>query len=172
MAEGNLVYQFLVAGPDDSSSLRTRHFVRQIPGAITEWPALKSAFDAYVRYKHPGRSWTLAEHQGGRAVPQARLRDRAGQHVLRVRQQSSGRVLPELLHGEPQQAVARPQHGAGPGGPRTGGVGGGPPRGLERAGVVGVVVFLNLETPEGVSRVSRGYRGGICYFSKLAEAQD
>jgi phage/plasmid-associated DNA primase len=65
MAEGNLVYQFLVAGPDDSSSLRTRHFVRQIPGAVTEWPALKSAFDAYVRYKHPGRSWTLSTKEVG-----------------------------------------------------------------------------------------------------------
>ena len=65
MADGNLVYQFLVAGPVNSSSLRTEHFVRQIPGTITEWTALKSAFDAYVRYKHPGRSWTLSTKEVG-----------------------------------------------------------------------------------------------------------
>ena len=88
MAEGNLLYQFLVAGPDDNSSLHTRHFVRQIPGAVTEWPALKSAFDAYVRYKHPGRTWTLstkevsAFHKLGYEVLQDNMCCACGQRAL------------------------------------------------------------------------------------------
>jgi hypothetical protein len=65
MIDGNLLYQFLVAGPDDSSTLHTRHYVRQISGAVTEWPALKSAFDAYVRYKHPGRAFQLKTKEVG-----------------------------------------------------------------------------------------------------------
>jgi hypothetical protein len=65
MAQGNMVYRFLTAGPDESATRTMRTYVVQRQGAITEWVDLKKAFDAYVRYKHPGVKWTLKTDETG-----------------------------------------------------------------------------------------------------------
>jgi phage/plasmid-associated DNA primase len=65
VAAGNMVYRFLRAGPDDSASSRVRTYVVQKKGAFTEWADFKKAFDAYVRYKHPGEKWKLTTDERG-----------------------------------------------------------------------------------------------------------
>jgi phage/plasmid-associated DNA primase len=65
MANGNLVYRFLRAGPDENASLTSRCFVRQVQGAVTEWSDFKKVFDAYVRYKHRGMKWVLNVNETG-----------------------------------------------------------------------------------------------------------
>ena len=64
-AEGNLVHKFLTAGPDDSSSKWKRVYVRQVKGMVTDWTVFKRAFDAYIRYKHPGSTWRLNTEERG-----------------------------------------------------------------------------------------------------------
>lgn len=53
LAEANHLYRFLTADPDETSSRSKRVVVRQVQGAVTQWPDLKAAFQAYMRYKHP-----------------------------------------------------------------------------------------------------------------------
>ena len=68
--EGNLVHKFLRAGPEESATRWVRTYVVHRKGAVTEWSAFKKAFDAYVRYKHPGEKWVLKTDERG---PFARL---------------------------------------------------------------------------------------------------
>jgi hypothetical protein len=60
VAAGNMVYRFLTAGPDDSATRSVKTYVVQRRGAVTEWADFKKAFDAYVKYKHPGEAWKLS----------------------------------------------------------------------------------------------------------------
>jgi hypothetical protein len=39
--------------------------VVQKRGAVTDWVEFKKAFDAYVRYKHPGEAWKLSTDEKG-----------------------------------------------------------------------------------------------------------
>jgi hypothetical protein len=65
MSEGNLVYKFLRAGPNESSSRTKRTYVVRVEGEVTDWLDFKNAFEAYVRYKHPNKKWTLKVSQNG-----------------------------------------------------------------------------------------------------------
>jgi hypothetical protein len=56
MVNGNMLYQFLVAGLDDGGT----RYVRQTLGAITDWSKFNSAFVAYMRHTHTGKTWTLS----------------------------------------------------------------------------------------------------------------
>ena len=65
MANGNMVYRFLKAGPNGNSSKTTRCFVRRIVGMSTDWDDFKNAFDAYMKYKNPRSSCKLGPSDRG-----------------------------------------------------------------------------------------------------------
>lgn len=50
--------------------------MRRVEGAVTPWVEFKRAFDAYVRYKHPGMKHVLSTDELGPFV-------KLGYHVIR-----------------------------------------------------------------------------------------
>ena len=65
MMDGNLLYRFLLSGPDESRTLAKRYYVRQVQGHITEWFEFKKVFEAYMQYKNPGKKWDLNTNDVG-----------------------------------------------------------------------------------------------------------
>ena len=65
MIVGNLVYRFLTAGPDENATRTMKTYVRNIQGKTTDWEAFKNAFEAYVRYKLPGKKWSINVRESG-----------------------------------------------------------------------------------------------------------
>ena len=60
MMEGNLLHRYLTASPEECSTKTKRVYVRMRKGSVTKWSDFKTAFDAYVKFKHPGKAWTLS----------------------------------------------------------------------------------------------------------------
>lgn len=59
MINGNLLYRFLMSGPDECRTREKRYYVRQVLNKVTEWHVFKKAFEAYIHYKHPNKHWDL-----------------------------------------------------------------------------------------------------------------
>ena len=60
MRSGNLVYRFLLAGPDGNCSKTARHYVRMVKGSMTNWEDFKNAFDKYISFKHKNTNYNLS----------------------------------------------------------------------------------------------------------------
>ena len=65
MAENNMVYRFLTADPDETSTPSMRIVIRHTPGAETQWLEFKKAFTAWMRYKQPNAHWDLKASDTG-----------------------------------------------------------------------------------------------------------